>query len=190
MHDEGQVVGTAHERQPEPAAGRSDEARHERQRGRQGCRDPDPLEDPGHDERPRRAARLDAGKQDDQAPDHVREPGPGEGPDAAEAVDRDAGHEGRRDLDQGRRPDDDADLRVGDARPGERDGQRGGEPVEAGLHGEQRKGEAEHAPIIGEWRRVESPAPAVRALAGRRVGGAGKCRRALVNLAAEPYPRT
>ncbi len=169
---------------PKPRRAAADQARHERQGGRQGRRDADPLEQPRDEERPQRAVGLDARQEQDQAADQVGETGPRERSDAADAIDDDAGDERGRDLDERRRPDDEADLRIRDAGPGERDRQRRGEPVEAGLDGEQGEGEAEHAAIIGEARPAGSPAPAVRALAGRRVGGAGWCRRAARTLAA------
>ena len=50
-HDQGQVVGAPDEGETEPAPTGRDEPRHERERRRQRGRDPDPLEDPGRDER-------------------------------------------------------------------------------------------------------------------------------------------
>ena len=92
----------------------------------------------------------------------------------ADPVDDDASQEGRRDLDERSRADDQPDLRVGDAGLCERDRQRRGEGMEAGLDGEDGEGEASirASSWIGSlWtgRRPRRSGP----LAGRRVGGAG-----------------
>ena len=175
---------------PRPAPRRGDQPRHERQRGRQDRGDADPLEDPGGEEGPDGTARLDPGERQDHAADDVRQPAGGECTDPADPVDDDARQEGRRDLDEGRRPDDQPDLRIGDAGLRERDRQRRGERMEAGLDGEDGEGETEHPRIIAERSPAErSPAPAVRAR-GRVGGSAGPAgaRRARPTLAAAAAP--
>ncbi len=149
--DEREVVGAADEREAEAPAVRRHEPGDERQRRRQRQRDADPLADPGDDERQPVAGRIDARQEQHAGADEVGNGADGEQPEPAEAVDKCPADEGRRDLDDRRKPDDDADLRVGYARPGERNRQRGGEAMEPGLKSEQREGEAdEHRPIFAQ----------------------------------------
>ena len=130
---ERQVVGAADEREGESPWRRIGQVRDERQRGRQDPSDPDALEDAGHDERGCRPAGLDARKREDGGPDQVGDPTDREDPQAADPVDDHSRHERGRDLDQGGNTDDQPDLRIGDAGPGQRHRERRRESVEPGL---------------------------------------------------------
>ncbi len=149
--DERQVVGAAHEREPKaPSVGRH-ESRNQRQRRRQRQRDTDPLADPGDDERQPVATGFDAGQEQHAGTDEVRDGADAKEAQPAEAVDQRTTREGRRDLDERRKPDDHPDLLVGHPGPGKGDRKRSGEAVESGLEGEQRDGESgEHRAIFAQ----------------------------------------
>ena len=144
-------MGAAHEREPKAPPVRRHESRNERQRRRQRHRDADPLADPGDDERQPVRRRVDAGQEQHAGTDEVRDGADAKEAQPAEPVDQRTTREGRRDLDERRKPDDQPDLLVAHPGPGKGDRQRSGEAVEAGLEGEQRDGESgEHRPIFAE----------------------------------------
>ena len=131
------------EREPAARLRLRQHPRHERQRGRQRARDADALQRPGRDERQRRAAGLDARQEEQAAREEVRDPARGEQPQPAEGVHEAAADDRGRDLDEGRRPDDETDRGVRDGGSGEGQRERGRVPVEARLDEEQRDGEAD-----------------------------------------------
>ena len=93
---------------------------------------------------------------------------------ATDPIDEHPRHEGGRDLDEGSDPDDDADLGVRHAGLCQRDRQRRGERVEAGLdreQGQRRVGAPAHHPRR-RWER-EVADPGAPGPGGSAVGGAG-----------------
>ena len=139
--------------------------RHEGERCRKDPRDPDPLEDPGNDQRSGRPTRLDTGEHEDAAADEVGRPADREHAQATDPIDDDTGEERGRDLDERGHTDDQPDLRVGHTGPSQGDRQRRREPMEPGLDGEEREGESEHGAII-EAQRAAPPDVARNAASG------------------------